>query len=196
MVEQRPDLMALRSRIEAADYSWSAALKELLPTITISGRGGFSSSHIGDAFNPAYGLWQLVAGISQPVFQGGKLQAHANEAELKVQQLQLEYCQSLLQAFREVEDALSDDISLRKQYLQSSHTVSVSKLSWLAAIESYQTGSSDLLTLLLTQRQFLESKKEMIILHNAVLQNTIDLVLALGIDMMEQTDKNRIENEE
>jgi outer membrane protein TolC len=43
MVNQRPDLVAARSRIDAADHEWSAAVKDLLPTITLSGKAGINS---------------------------------------------------------------------------------------------------------------------------------------------------------
>lgn len=176
----RPDLLAMHYRVEAADKEWSASLKDLLPTLTLSARAGTAAITIGDSFDPKFGFWQLVAGVTQPVFEGGRLRARAKEAEYAVYQLQLEYCEMLLCAFREVEAALSMEKSLQKQFQQAAETLEHATASWEAAVEQYRQGTADLLTVLVNQRQYLQSRVELISLHNAVLQNAMDLVAALG----------------
>lgn len=182
MVLSRPDIQASRLRIEAADREWSAAIKELLPTITLSAAAGTDSRSYGGILDPEFGFWQLVGGLTQPVFKGGQLRSDAKESEYALYQLQQEHCDLILNSFREVEAALRTDKALRNQYQQAQKTVRYAEDSWNAAVEQYRLGTVDLLTVLINQRQYLQSRMELIELQGALFANSMDLIAALGND--------------
>ncbi len=180
LITKRPDIMALSRRLEAAGYSWRAVSKERLPSITLSASAGLSGDRTDTIFKGSNILWQLIGGITQPVFEGGKLLAAADAKEAAYQQLHFEFQHLLLNSFREVEEALYSTSVLQEQYKSAEETARLAESSWTLAKESYQLGGTDVLTILLNQRQHLQSQTALITTQNLVFQNSIKLILALG----------------
>ncbi len=180
MVADRPDLIATREKLAAADYRTSAAAKALLPTITLSASIGSGRKRLKEVFNPEYGFWNLIGGITQPLTQGDRLWAQADEVRLEAQQIWFEYLNQLLNAFSEVERSLSAEVFLIKRQKRIEETFSCAEEAWELAKGKYSNGNIDLLTALVNQRQFLNSRMQVVEIRNERVQNQIDLVLALG----------------
>ena len=108
LVRRRPDLRQSFSLLLAADRDMASAVQSKYPRISLSGRGQFRSNNFENLFdNWAY---SLTGNILAPLFYGGRLKAEADRATAIKQQRLYEYGQATLVAFREVEDALVQDV--------------------------------------------------------------------------------------
>lgn len=187
LLDRRPDLAAARVRLFASARRADAARKALLPSFSITGNGGSSTTQLADLLD-AEGLITTLAGrFSQVITEGGAVAAEAqaalerNDAELNA------YAQSALIAFREVETTLSADRSLAAQEIFLASELEQAALAERQAERDYSEGiNPNILSVLEAQRRANNARASMIRLRNQRLQNRIDLHLALGGDFQTQ----------
>ena len=180
LLERRPDLVAAFSRLRAMDSRVESAKKALLPRITLTASGGTSSSALAELVDPRAAAWNLAAGLLQPIFTGGRLKGeiHLNEALTK--EALNRYRSTVLNAFREVEQALAAEQWLRAQEQALQEAVEQTRASRKLAVTSYQQGLIEILTLLDSYRSTLNAQSAHLTVQRQLLSNRIDLYLALG----------------
>ncbi len=106
LVEQRPDVQEYTAQLHQATAQVGVATANLLPQFTLSGDYGNDSTRIGTLLNPSNVVWGLVGGVTQPLFEGGKLRHQRRAAVAAAQQAAANYRASVLNAFQEVANAL------------------------------------------------------------------------------------------
>lgn len=107
LVERRPDILASERRLEQAAIDVRAARKAFLPTINLGGQLTLASQQFQNVFNWDNKLDVENVGIKQPLFQGGKLIAAVRFRKAQQREQLENYRQTVLTAFREVEDQLA-----------------------------------------------------------------------------------------
>ena len=110
LVERRPDVQFAFYSLMVADRDLASAISNQYPRLTLSASAATSATSAGDLFQ----TWALsfAGNLMAPIFYGGELRAEVNRNEAVKQQRLYEYGQTVLIAFREVEDAL---VKERKQ---------------------------------------------------------------------------------
>ncbi|MBW8243590.1 TolC family protein [Muricauda oceani] len=108
LVRRRPDVKQSFALLLAADRDMASAVQSKYPRISLSGRGQLRSNNFDNLFdNWAY---SLAGNILAPIFYGGRLNAEVDRATAIKEQRLYEYGQATLVAFREVEDAMVQDV--------------------------------------------------------------------------------------
>jgi NodT family efflux transporter outer membrane factor (OMF) lipoprotein len=116
LVRRRPDLQQAHALLLAADRDMASAVRSKYPRLSINTQGQFRSNNFDNLFdNWAY---SIAGNVLMPLFYGGQLNAEVNRTEAIKQQRLYEYGQATLEAFREVEDGLVQDI-MQKQRLKN-----------------------------------------------------------------------------
>ena len=115
LLARRPDLIAVLLRLQAADSRVENAKKLLLPRITLTVAGGTSSPALTELIDPKAVAWNLAMGLVQPIFTGGRLKAGIRLNEARTEETFNQYQGIVLNAFREVEQALAAEQWLRGQ---------------------------------------------------------------------------------
>jgi NodT family efflux transporter outer membrane factor (OMF) lipoprotein len=103
---QRPDVRAAARRLEATRLRVGARRADLLPSITLSGTVGLQASEPENLFRLDQWFNNLAAGLTAPLFQGGRLRANLDVAEAQYAQQVAAYTRSVLIAIGEVEATL------------------------------------------------------------------------------------------
>jgi multidrug efflux system outer membrane protein len=103
---RRPDLAEAEQRLIAANAQIGVARAQLFPTIRLTGYLGSESASLADLFTGPAGIWQLAAGLTQPIFQGGRLLGEVEAAEARQRQAAAQYEKAVQAAFRDVRQAL------------------------------------------------------------------------------------------
>jgi NodT family efflux transporter outer membrane factor (OMF) lipoprotein len=103
---QRPDVRAAARRLEAARLRVGARKADLFPSITLSGTVGLQASEPENLFRLDQWFNNLAAGLTAPLFQGGRLRASLGVAEAQYAQQVAAYSRSVLTAVGEVESTL------------------------------------------------------------------------------------------
>jgi len=106
LLERRPDIRQAEQQLIAFNARIGVAKAAYFPQIGLTGIGGFRSSALSSLLSGPAGLWNLVGGLTQPIFAGGRIRSGVRFAEAQQQETLLVYQQTIQQAFREVSDAL------------------------------------------------------------------------------------------
>ena len=107
LVNQRPDVRAAEGGLHAAGAQVGVAIAAHLPAITLGGSAGGASTDFATLLAPANVLWNVVAGLSAPLFDGGALRHRQKAAEAGYDQAKAQYRSAVLAAFQNVSDTLA-----------------------------------------------------------------------------------------
>lgn len=182
IIERRPDLQSAKARLFAAGYRAQAAEKALLPSISITARGNNTSDDFSELLKFENVFWNLVGGITQPIFQGGQLKYTAKAEQLNFEAQKQNYAQTLLRAFKEVEDALDNDRSLAARVEYTSLAAQNAIAAEAVALQQYSQGLIRISTLLQSQRTSLTQQSQLLSIKRQRINNRISLYLSLGGD--------------
>ena len=184
LLERRPDLQSAKSRLYGAGYRSQAANKALLPSISITARGSNTSEEFGQLLKFDNIFWNLVGGIAQPIFQGGQLRYSAKAEQMNFEAQKQNYAQTLLRAFKEVEDALDNDRSLAERVEHTALAAENAIAAEQVALEQYSQGLIRISTLLQSQRSSLTQQSQLLNIKKQRINNRISLYLSLGGDFI------------
>ncbi len=180
LLSRRPDLIAAERRLAAADKELRASRKDLLPKISLTAAGGSSSQEFENLLNSDFSVWSLGANLTQPIFQGGRIRANIDRSKALREQAAASYRATALEAFLEVESTLAAERFLQQQQAHLARAAEEAAASEKLAWERYRNGTTDFLNVLDSQRTADSARSRLIAIRNLLLQNRIDLYLALG----------------
>jgi multidrug efflux system outer membrane protein len=180
LLARRPDVRVAERAFAAAVARVGVAQGSRLPRISITGDYGSQASTVDDLFRGDAEVYQLQAGISVPIFTGGRLANEARAAGARAEQARLQFEQTVLQAFRESSDALVAVRTARDQRIaQQSQVVALRKASGLAEIR-YRGGVASYLEVLDAQRQLFSAELGLSQTQLLELSSVVGLYRALG----------------
>ncbi|MGF6770659.1 multidrug efflux system outer membrane protein [Paraburkholderia sp. GAS199] len=180
LLERRPDVIAAERRIAAAFDLQKQANAARLPRVNLSAGLLSVSSELfllADRDNPT---WSLGAGILLPLFQGGALQAQADLRTGEQNQALASYGQIALQAFGEVENALSAESALRERELLLSQAATENERLFALQTVRYKVGSGDLRGVAQQQLVYVSSRSTLLRVQSEQRMQLANLYLALG----------------
>lgn len=141
---------------------------------------GSASSALSGLFDSGSGAWSFQPGLSLPIFDGGRLGANLDLAEVRKHIAVLEYEKAIEQAFREVADLLVARETLHQQ-LNAQQAFADSQRQRLALAEArYRGGVASFLEVLDAQRDALSARQGVIQTRRALLSAAAQLYKALG----------------
>jgi multidrug efflux system outer membrane protein len=106
LLERRPDIRQAEEDLVAANAQIGVAKADYFPDVSLTGTAGFESNVLDKLFTGPAGIWNAVGSLTQPVFAAGALRSGVRLARSQEQQLLLTYRQTIIDAFRQVSDAL------------------------------------------------------------------------------------------
>ena len=180
LLQRRPDLVAAEHNLEAANARIGVAKAAFFPTIKLTGAAGFASADLGSLVDWPSRFASFGPSISVPVFQGGRNVANLKAAEARYEQNIATYRGAVLNAFREVEDSLSDLSTLAAQAEAVNRALVSARDTAALANERYQRGLSSYLEVVDAQRAALQAERQDTQLRGQRAVSTILLAKALG----------------
>lgn len=180
LLRRRPDIVAAEHQIEAANARIGIARAAFFPTIQLTGAAGFASADLGMLVDWPSRFAQFGPSISVPVFQGGRNRANLAAAESRYEQSLAVYRSSVLNAFREVEDSLSDLATLAAQAEAITRALVSARDTVTLASQRYEQGLSSYLDVVDAQRAALQAERLDTQLRGQRAVSTILLAKALG----------------
>ncbi|UTW00739.1 TolC family protein [Marinomonas rhizomae] len=184
-LQRRPDLKSAYLNIEAADLNTTVAYKNMLPSISLS--AALSQS----ADSPRMALftspvWSLVAQLTQPLYQGGKLKAAREVAKLNTAKAYQAYRNTLLTAVNEVENAIGQEKVLQQQVSHIREALASSRSNLAQYEKKYRSGLVQLSDLIAAQKTTFDLEAQLDGLIYNHLSNRITLGVALGLGVQQQ----------
>ncbi len=180
LLMQRPDVRGVALRLEAARQEIGVARAEMLPSLSLTGRGGTQSSKLADLVDPGQVFASFAAQLTAPLFQGGRLRATLNAAEARYKQQAARYEQTVLTAFQEVKASLVAYEKQRRRYREVERQVDTARDAFQAQRDRYERGVGDALALIDAERTLVQAQTRLAGVGLAVVNARLALHRALG----------------
>lgn len=180
VLERRPDIATAERAMAFQNAQVGIARTAFYPHITLSGSGGWQSTDIGSLLNGSSLIWSLGADALQPIFQGGRNRANLAAARSAYEQSVANYRQSVLTAFQEVEDGISDLSTLSQALETQSAAVEDARRALTIANNRYVGGVTTYLDVITAQTTLLANQRLATQLLGQQMVSSVHLVKALG----------------
>ncbi len=180
LLAQRPDIREAEAKLAAANANVYNARAQFLPSITLTGEGGYQSAVLKTLLRPESALYTVAAGVTQPIFEAGKLTGNLDLQEGKQDELLQDYRKAVISAFSDVENALDGirQTALRERLQRE--VVASSRRAFDISEQRFQQGTIDLVTVLQTQQTLYQAEDTLVQARLAHLQAIVSLYQALG----------------
>jgi NodT family efflux transporter outer membrane factor (OMF) lipoprotein len=179
LVRQRPDIRASEALLHQASAQIGVATANLYPQVTLTGSFGVEALQLHNLF-AGPGLWSIGAGLLQPIFRGGELEAERRAAIAAYDAAQANYQETVLQAFRNVADALraleEDARTVRAQ--TQAEALARDRLDLTR--KQFELGGTSYIALLDAQRQYAIARVALVRVQSTRYADTAALFQALG----------------
>jgi multidrug efflux system outer membrane protein len=180
LLQRRPDIMQTEQQLIAASESIGAAKARLFPSIGLTGELGFETAEFSDLLDSDGKFWIVELDIAMPLFNAGARRAQLSAAESRFNQARLTYEQAVLEALREVSDALNQ-FHKSGETLQAELALQQATMEYLAlATKRYRNGVLAYIDVLDAQRQLFDAQIAVSEARQAQLFALVDLYKALG----------------
>jgi multidrug efflux system outer membrane protein len=181
LLQHRPDIRKAELELAAADLNIQVAKANFYPSFSIKAGLGFQ------AFNPKYLLstpeslmYSLAGDVMAPLVNRNAITAVYKNANAAQVQAAFEYEQTIINAYVEVANQLANIDNLGKNYQLKSQQVGVLTESVEVANQLFKSARAEYLEILLTQREALEAKSELIETKQQQMSAIVNLYRALG----------------
>ena len=188
LVGQRPDVRAVEAQLHAASAEIGVATAAQLPQFSITGAIGTAAADFTNVFSVSNGVWSIVGGVSQTLFDAGTLLHKKRAAVAAFEQTSAQYRSTVIKACQNVADALralqSDADALVAQAAAERSAFASLDLSR----RQYQLGAIDYLTLLNAERTWQQARINLVQAEASRYADTAALFQALGGGWWHRTD--------
>ncbi|MDN7918334.1 efflux transporter outer membrane subunit [Burkholderia gladioli] len=158
LAQRRPDIRQALARLHAATAAIGMAQADFYPRITLNGSAGFQSLQLSSLAGWASGQFVLGPSITLPIFEGGRLKGILALRQAQQQEAAIDYQRTVLDAWREVDDALVNYHAEQQRQARLLAIVTLNQRALALAQQQYRAGSADHLAVLDAQRQLLDAQ--------------------------------------
>ena len=181
LLSNRPDIKQAELELEAAKLDVKVARAEFYPSLDITAVIGMN------AFKPSYLftlpeslLYSLAGDLAAPVINRNAIKAEYSSANARQLQALYNYERTILNAYLEVSSQLSKISNLEKSYELKLQQVAAMNRSIDVAGDLFKSAKVDYFEVLMTQRDALESKLELIETKKEQMNATVHVYRDLG----------------
>jgi multidrug efflux system outer membrane protein len=180
LLMRRPDIRAAEAQLRSLNDLVGVAKAARLPRITLTGEYGWTSDDLNKLLRTENIIWNLTAGIVQPVFDAGRLKAGQRAAEARYEQGVAEYVKAVLDAFGEVERALlTRELQLERREREITF-LTEARATQRVAQNRYVKGLVNYLDVLNAQITRFQAEDSLVLVDLTILRNRVALYRALG----------------
>jgi multidrug efflux system outer membrane protein len=180
VLERRPDISTAERLMAFQNAQVGIARAAFYPHITLSGSGGWQSMDVTSLLNAPSLFWSLGADALEPILQGGRNRANLAAARSAYEQSVANYRQSVLTAFQEVEDGISNLSTLSQALTTQGAAVDDARRALTIANNRYIGGVTSYLDVITAQTTLLASERLETQLLGQQMVSSVYLVKALG----------------
>jgi NodT family efflux transporter outer membrane factor (OMF) lipoprotein len=158
VVNRRPDIRAAEHQLHAATANIGVATANLYPSISLGAAFGFESYLAGELADWGSRSWSIGPVLNLPLFDHGRLKSRVQLRELEQQQAAVNFHQTVLKAWKEVDDTLFGYASI-KQKEHELHVREENAFNHYNLVQSrYQAGLENFSAVLMSERQYLQAR--------------------------------------
>jgi outer membrane protein, multidrug efflux system len=181
VLERRPDIASAERQMAYQNAEVGIARTAFYPHIEISNTGGgWQSTSITNLLNAPSLFWSIGADALQPILQGGRNRANLAAARAAYDQSVANYRQTVLTAFQQVEDGISNLATLSQALATQGTAVDDARRALEIANNRYVGGVTNYLDVITAQTTLLSNQRLQTQLLGQQMVSSVYLVKALG----------------
>jgi NodT family efflux transporter outer membrane factor (OMF) lipoprotein len=180
LLERRPDIAAAERFMAEQNAYIGVAVGAYYPSLSLSAQGGYSADPIGGLFDVSNSLWSLGADASQTLFEGGVRSASVSAAKNVYEEAVQTYRQTVLTAFQDVENDLSNLQIYAQQAQVQEQAVADAGRAVQIALNQYEAGTVPYTTVVVAQVILLDDQISLLSIQQLRLSASISLFQDLG----------------
>ncbi len=180
LLENRPDVKMAEMTLASAYYTTNSARAAFYPGLNITGTAGWTNSTGMAVLNPGKLILNAVASLAQPIFNNGKLIANLKVSKAEEKIAQMNYQQTILEAGKEVSDALFLYDTQNKKLVEDRGQVEQLDKAVTYTKALFQSGDATYLEILTAQQNLLSAQLSEVSDNFQRMQAVINLYSALG----------------
>jgi NodT family efflux transporter outer membrane factor (OMF) lipoprotein len=180
LLERRPDIAAAERSMADSNALIGVAVAAFYPAVNLSALFGYVGNPLGSLISASNRVWSLGASASETLFQGGTLTGQVAVARANYDGQVAAYRQTVLTAFQNVEDGLSDLRILEQQAVAEDAAVKAAYQAVQIALNEYQAGTQAYTTVVTAQTTALSNAQTALNVQMNRLVDAVALVEALG----------------
>lgn len=180
LLGRRPDIVAARWRVQAADRQVQVARTKFYPSLDLTALAGVVAPSLGDLLQGSSSFAYVGPALSLPIFDGGRLRAGLAGSDAEYDQAVAAYNQAVVDALRDVADQVSAVRSLQQQAQFQQQAVGSARAAFDLAGQRYRAGIGNYLDVLTAQSQLLQSQQQLAELRSQQALSSVRLNQALG----------------
>ncbi len=180
LLRRRPDVAEAEENLVTANAQVGVATALFYPTVRLTGAAGFESVDLAHSLDWENRIWSIGPSISIPLFNGGQLDANLQQAKARYEEVAATYRGSVLAAFRDVEDSLTD-LHLRTEAGQAQDEAVKAAREYLRLAQvQYKGGLMPYLQVIDAERTLLTAELSAAQILNQRLISSVLLIKSLG----------------
>ncbi|MGC2824776.1 MAG: efflux transporter outer membrane subunit [Pseudolabrys sp.] len=180
LLAQRPDIREAEANLAAANANVVNARAQFLPSIQLTGDGGYESAILKLLLRPESVIYTAAASLTQPIFHGGQLLGNLDLQKGKQDELLQTYRKAVISGFADVENALDAIRQTAERERLQREVVTSSRRAFDIAEQRLREGTVDLVTVLQTQQTLYVADDALVQARLAHVQAIVSLYQALG----------------
>jgi outer membrane protein, multidrug efflux system len=180
LLARRPDIASAEAQLVAQNFNITVARAAFFPSITLTGSAGYQAAALNRLVMPGGALAFLTAGLTLPIFDGGVLLGQLEQAKGRYDELLADYRKAVVQAFTDVETALTAwRFTTEQEALQVLAVAAAQRAADIARAQM-AAGTVDITTVLNSETTLFADQDLLVQVRLARAQALLNLYNALG----------------
>jgi multidrug efflux system outer membrane protein len=180
LLQRRPDVVQAEQQLAAATARIGAAKADRFPKLSLTGLLGIANPSLSKLFTAGGDFGVFGPTLTSPLLNAVSLGFQQEAAEAQARQAVAQYKQTILTAFKEVEDALTGVSMTREQAAAQERQVNALKAALRLANLRYKGGLANYLDVLIAQRNLFDAELALATTQRLYLTSVVQLYKALG----------------
>lgn len=180
LLERRPDIAEAERQMAVANAQIGIARSAYFPSLNLFAGGGWQAADIAKLLNVQSTFWAVGANVAQAIFTGGSRRAQTQFAKAGYDASVASYRDTVLNAFREVQDDVTGLLVLEQAFHSQEKAVDSARRTVDIATSRYVGGLVSYLDVVNAQQSLLNNEQELAVIRGQRLVTSVLLVKALG----------------
>jgi NodT family efflux transporter outer membrane factor (OMF) lipoprotein len=180
LLERRPDIAEAERQMAVANTQIGIARAAYFPSLNLFANGGWQTADIAKLLNVQSTFWAVGANVAENIFTGGSRRAQMQFAKSGFDSSVASYRDTVLNAFREVQDDVTGLTVLEQADRSQQQAVDASRRTLDIATSRYVGGLVNYLDVVNAQQNLLNNEQELAVIQGQRLVTSVLLIKALG----------------
>jgi outer membrane protein, multidrug efflux system len=180
LLARRPDVASAEAQLIAQNFNIKVARAAFFPSIQLTASAGYQAPALNRLITPGGALASLAAGLTLPIFDGGTLRGQLDLAKGHYDELLADYRKAVVQAFTDVDNALTAWRYATQQEKLQQVAVDTARRAATIARAQMQAGTVDITTVLTAEATLFNDEDTLVQVRLTRVQALLNLYKALG----------------